>query len=83
MKVLVVGLGKSGLAACRILLRRGDFVVATDSNPTSEYGPSSQHAGGAYHLLADGSVRFITDTINERVYAALATPAGQDAIDSF
>jgi UDP-N-acetylmuramoylalanine--D-glutamate ligase len=36
VKVLVVGLGKSGLAACRILLRRGDFVVATDSNPTSE-----------------------------------------------
>lgn len=53
------------------------------SNPTSEYGPSSQHAGGAYHLLADGSVRFITDTINERVYAALATPAGKDAVESF
>jgi len=36
VKVLVVGLGKSGLAACRILLRRGDFVVATDSSPTPE-----------------------------------------------
>lgn len=36
MKVLVVGLGKSGLAACRILLRRGDSVVATDSSPAPE-----------------------------------------------
>ncbi len=36
MKVLVVGLGKSGLAACRILLRRGDTVVAADSSPAPE-----------------------------------------------
>ena len=36
MKVLVVGLGKSGLAACELLLSRGDTVVATDSKPTLE-----------------------------------------------
>lgn len=36
MKVLVVGLGKSGLAACELLLKRGDTVVATDSNPAPE-----------------------------------------------
>jgi UDP-N-acetylmuramoylalanine--D-glutamate ligase len=36
MKVLVVGLGKSGLAACALLLSRGDTVVATDSQPTPE-----------------------------------------------
>ncbi len=36
MKVLVVGLGKSGLAACELLLSRGDTVVATDSKPTPE-----------------------------------------------
>lgn len=36
MRVLVVGLGKSGLAACRLLRRRGDEVLATDSNPEQE-----------------------------------------------
>lgn len=33
MRVLVVGLGKSGLAACELLVLRGDSVVATDSSP--------------------------------------------------
>lgn len=36
MKALVVGLGKSGLAACELLLARGETVVATDSAPTPE-----------------------------------------------
>ena len=36
MKVLVVGLGKSGLAACELLLTRGDTVMATDSKPSAE-----------------------------------------------
>lgn len=36
MKVLVVGLGKSGLAACELLLSRGETVVATDSAPSPE-----------------------------------------------
>ncbi len=34
MTVLVVGLGKSGLAACALLAQRGDRVFATDLNPT-------------------------------------------------
>lgn len=33
MKVLVVGLGKSGLAACELLVSRGDRVVASDTQP--------------------------------------------------
>jgi UDP-N-acetylmuramoylalanine--D-glutamate ligase len=36
MTVLVVGLGKSGLAACELLRRRGDRVIATDSAPPSD-----------------------------------------------
>jgi hypothetical protein len=34
------------------------------------------HAGTINHLLADGSVRSIDDTIEARVYDALVTRAG-------
>lgn len=36
MTVLVVGLGKSGLAASELLAANGERVVATDTNPTPE-----------------------------------------------
>jgi len=52
-------------------------------NPSSEYGPSSMHPGGALHLLGDGSVQFLSENIDERVYAALATFAGKEQIDQF
>lgn len=42
----------------------------------AEYGPSSQHTGGAHHLFADGSVRFLLNGIHELVYDALATRNG-------
>lgn len=42
----------------------------------SDWGPSSMHPGGALHLLADGSVQFIKDSIAFNVYTALATRAG-------
>jgi len=35
-KVTVVGLGRSGLAACRLLLKKGAMVSATDSSDTRE-----------------------------------------------
>ena len=34
------------------------------------------HPGGALHLLADGSVQFIKDSIAPNVYTALTTRAG-------
>ncbi len=34
------------------------------------------HTGGANHVFADGSVRFIRDTINPQTYAALITAQG-------
>jgi prepilin-type N-terminal cleavage/methylation domain-containing protein/prepilin-type processing-associated H-X9-DG protein len=36
----------------------------------------SRHPGGANFVLADGSVRFIADTIEHRVYRALSTKSG-------
>jgi prepilin-type processing-associated H-X9-DG protein len=38
--------------------------------------PSSNHAGGINVLFCDGSVRFVSDTIDGTVYAKLITPAG-------
>ncbi len=44
----------------------------------SEYGPSSMHPGGAYHLLGDGSVQFLTDDIAQANYVAYCTRASQE-----
>jgi prepilin-type N-terminal cleavage/methylation domain-containing protein/prepilin-type processing-associated H-X9-DG protein len=38
--------------------------------------PSSNHSGGINVLFCDGSVRFVSDTIDGTVYAKLITPAG-------
>jgi prepilin-type N-terminal cleavage/methylation domain-containing protein/prepilin-type processing-associated H-X9-DG protein len=45
------------------------------------WGPSSRHVGGANHLFADGSVRYLMDTIDVAVYAAQTTRAGSEALD--
>jgi len=47
----------------------------------SEYGPSSMHPDGAYHLVGDGSVRFITDDISRANYLAFCTREGGEVID--
>lgn len=41
---------------------------------------ASLHSSGANFLMADGSVRFITDTIHFRTYQALSTIQGGEAI---
>jgi prepilin-type N-terminal cleavage/methylation domain-containing protein len=40
------------------------------------YGPASFHSSGAYHLLGDGRVRFISQNIDVTVYDALCSRAG-------
>lgn len=39
--------------------------------------PSSAHNGGVNTVFADGSTKFIPDTINYRVYQAILTPRGK------
>ena len=61
-------------------------VMETDNgNPTSidwsrVSGFKSMHPGGAQFTLGDGSVRFIDDTIEHRLYAALGTRAGDETV---
>jgi prepilin-type N-terminal cleavage/methylation domain-containing protein len=51
--------------------------------PTQTWGPSSMHEGGAHHLLCDGSVRFISENLDVKVYDGLATRNGGEVIGEF
>ncbi len=46
------------------------------ANPSYCYGFRSQHPGGMNVGMADGSVRFLKETISARVYRAISTRAG-------
>jgi prepilin-type N-terminal cleavage/methylation domain-containing protein/prepilin-type processing-associated H-X9-DG protein len=41
-----------------------------------EYGFRSMHPGGVNIVMADGSVQFISNSIDRRVFVAMSTPAG-------
>lgn len=51
------------------------------SDPRSEWGPSSQHVGGAFHLFGDGGVRFISENISAQVYVNASTRNGSETDD--
>lgn len=50
-------------------------------SPYAEFGPSSEHVGGANHAFADGSVRFIFNEISRANYIAYTTRQGREPID--
>jgi prepilin-type N-terminal cleavage/methylation domain-containing protein len=43
-----------------------------------DWGPSSQHSGGAFHLMADSSVQMISDTVQAQAYFSAATRSGKE-----
>ena len=43
-------------------------------------GFKSRHPGGAHFALADGSVRFVSETIDYRLYNELGTRAGGESV---
>ena len=47
------------------------------------YGPSSQHTGGAHHLMGDGAVRFISENLDVVVYDALVSRNGGEVVGEF
>lgn len=56
------------------------FFVANGQGIDAQFGPSSTHTGGVNHLLADGSVRFISENINGVIYDCLVTRGGHEPI---
>ena len=47
------------------------------------YGPSSDHPGGANHLMADGSIQYIADGVDKDAYFYLTTRAANDIAGAF
>ena len=51
-------------------------------NQTYNYGFKSKHPGGANFAMADGSVRFVKQSISPRPYNALGSRAGGEVLSS-
>lgn len=55
---------------------------ATQGNPSGSAPPNSNHPGGVNMCFADGSVRFIKDSVGLQTWWALGTRAGGEVISS-
>ncbi len=61
---------------------RCDILPEFSSNHGGIFGANSAHNGGVNCLLGDGSVRFVRDSIDLRVWRALSTRAGGESLGS-
>jgi prepilin-type N-terminal cleavage/methylation domain-containing protein len=53
------------------------------TNCTNNNEVYSFHSGGAMHVLADGSVRFVKASMNIRLFVKLLTRSGDDIVNDF
>ncbi|MFQ5732019.1 MAG: DUF1559 domain-containing protein [Planctomycetaceae bacterium] len=52
-------------------------------NNNMQHASRSQHPGGVHVLMGDGSVRFVTDSINGRVWRFIQTAQGNEVVTEF
>lgn len=60
--------------------------VAAKMGTDIHYGclpPSSNHSGGVNVLMGDGSVRFVSDSIDSKTWIAVGTRHGNDIVNGF
>lgn len=64
-------------------VRQGRFYDPTNINgcPWSGRGFQSHHVGGSLFLMCDGSVKFVTETVNQIVYNASGSRAGSESLN--
>lgn len=62
-----------------------NFIINTieDNRPSQWNAISSQHPGGANFGRADGSVQYVTDTVDPDVYESFGTKAGGESTSLF
>ncbi len=60
-----------------------DIDAATVKGVGDPNGTSSKHTGGAYVLMSDGAVRFISNNIDPKVYQSLITRDGGEQLPGF
>jgi prepilin-type processing-associated H-X9-DG protein len=60
-----------------------DIDVTVHSKPGDRMGFSSDHDGGFYALFADGSVRFVNETVKQATFDALTTRNGGETVGDF
>jgi prepilin-type N-terminal cleavage/methylation domain-containing protein/prepilin-type processing-associated H-X9-DG protein len=72
--------GNQSVGYCAIPLNQKVYNDPGDWSTCMGY--ASQHPGGGNFALCDGSVRFIKDTINYKIYMALSSRAGGEVVSS-
>jgi hypothetical protein len=55
-------------------------ITSTRSSPAASSILSSPHRGGAFVVMADGSIKFLSETIDRSVLKALTTATGGEDI---
>ncbi len=60
-----------------------DCATCGYSDDTGVYPSRSYHTGGSHHLMGDGAVRFVTNSIDHSLYQKLGTRAGKEPVSNF
>ena len=61
-------------------LDQQDCRESGSGGPHATSGFRSDHSGGVMFLLTDGSVQFLSESVDQATYQALSTRSGQEAI---